>query len=227
MCFSQCCNKVTGKPSPATAGSRATLHRFFETPEKPTTKQARELSANIDTDIQEEGTGDAIPIALPSEKRYEDGPGVHEDTEVGAKAAILRKQGEISLFDKKEDRQRRKQERVLRRDRKVRRQLRLASATPGYGEVEGPASGGVTMVTRNGNQIEASDMEGVSTNIINIGNKTGGLVSATELQGETKMGQPSTDVAAQRAEEGEVEETMMYVRRIQRKKERAVHVILQ
>ena len=70
-------------------------------------------------------------------------------------------------------------------------------------------------------------MEGVSTNIINIGNKTGGLVSATELQGETKMGQPATDVAAQRAEEGEVEETMMYVRRIQRKKERAVHAILQ
>ena len=40
MCFAQCCNKVIGKPSLATAGSRATRHRFFEKPEKAI-KEAR------------------------------------------------------------------------------------------------------------------------------------------------------------------------------------------
>ena len=46
MCFAQCFNKVTGKPSPTTAGSRATLHRFFKMPEKAIKEAKRPTSYN-------------------------------------------------------------------------------------------------------------------------------------------------------------------------------------
>ena len=65
MCFLQCCNKVDGKPSPATARSRATLHRFFSTPEKT---QEPKLALNVLEDEDNESTqkederGDVITI---------------------------------------------------------------------------------------------------------------------------------------------------------------------
>ena len=168
-----------------------------------------------------------ITIALSVDKRDEDGQGVPEDKEVGAKAAILHKHGKISIFGKRADRQRIKQERVLRRTRKAKRQLRLASAITGDREVEGPAAGGGAMGNRNENQTEASYIEGASTNIMNIGNETGGLISATDLQGKTKMGQPAKDGTAQRAGEEDEEEKKRELRRIERKEERAVHALLQ
>ena len=76
-------------------------------------------------------------------------------------------------------------------------------------------------------QTEASEFEGVSTIINNIGNENGVPISATELQGETEMVQPATDGATQRAEEDEVKETRRYIRRIERKEERAVHALIQ
>ena len=49
-------------------------------------------------------------------------------------------------------------------------------------------------------------MEGAGIKSYNIDNKKGGPISATELQGATKMGQPANDGAAQREEEEEEEE---------------------
>ena len=93
MCFSQCCNKVIGKPSPATAGSRATLHRFFETPEN-TTKQVK----SSDSDQREEETGEAVTIALPVDRIEEDRPGGPEYLEVGATAYIPSKHSDFAIF---------------------------------------------------------------------------------------------------------------------------------
>ena len=70
-------------------------------------------------------------------------------------------------------------------------------------------------------------MEGVGKNITNIGNTHGVVVSATDLLGKTKTGQPATDGADQRAEEEEVEENRREKRRIERKEERAVYALLQ
>ena len=92
MCFSQCCNKLTGKPSPATTGSRATLHRFFETPEK-TTKEVN----RSDSYQQERETGEAIMIAPSVDRIEQDGPGVPEDSDVGATAPIASKQSEFVI----------------------------------------------------------------------------------------------------------------------------------
>ena len=98
MCFAQCCNKVTGKPSPATAGSRATLHRFLETPEKAIKEAKRPTTYNEDRE-----TGEAIMIA-PSVDRIEQyGPGVPEDSEVGATAFIASKQSDFVILPELKD----------------------------------------------------------------------------------------------------------------------------
>ena len=66
MCFSQCCNKVDRNPSPATAGSRATLHRFFSTPENTHVLKTA-LNALEDKDNKaskkDDNRGEAIKIA--------------------------------------------------------------------------------------------------------------------------------------------------------------------
>ena len=93
MCFSQCCNKVKGKPSPATAGSRATLHRFFETPEKPSKPASGSSSLNEDR-----GTGGAITIAPFEDKKELVRPEVPDDSEIGAKALIATKSGDLAIF---------------------------------------------------------------------------------------------------------------------------------
>ena len=98
MCFSQCCNKVTGKPSPATAGSRATLHRFFETPEKAIKEAKRPTSYN-----EERETGEAITIAPSEDRKEQDGPGVSENLEVGATAPIASKPSDFAIFAKSSD----------------------------------------------------------------------------------------------------------------------------
>ena len=146
MCILQRCNKVPGKPSPAT------LHRFFITPEKSITKPALALAATTKIDLQEEGTGEAITTAPPKENREDDGEGVPEDTEVGAKAAPSKEQGDISLFGGKTDRQRRKAKRALQRARKAKRQLCLAPVVPYDGEVEGPAAGRIITENREKNR---------------------------------------------------------------------------
>ena len=95
MCLSQCCNKVTGKPSPATAESRATLHRFFETPEK-ITKQVK----SSDSYQQERETREAIMIAPSVERIEQYEPGVPEDLEVGPRPLPLQNRA-ISRFSRK------------------------------------------------------------------------------------------------------------------------------
>ena len=101
MCFSQCCNKVKGKPSPATAGSRATLHRFFETPEKPS-KEARGTSSLN----EDRGTGEAITIAPFEDREEQVRPGVPDDSEIGAKAPIASKSSDLAIFALSMDKER-------------------------------------------------------------------------------------------------------------------------
>ena len=89
---------MTGKPSPATAGSRATLHRFFETPEK-TTKEVNRSNSYL----QERETGEVITIAPSVDRIEQDGPGVPEDSEVGATAPIASKPSDFVIFAESKD----------------------------------------------------------------------------------------------------------------------------
>ena len=80
MRYLQCCKKVAGKPSLATAGSRATLHSFFLNPEKSTKPALALQTVTKKLDLEEEGTGEAITIASPEDKREGDEQSNPEDT---------------------------------------------------------------------------------------------------------------------------------------------------
>ena len=115
MCFLQCFNKVDRKPSLATAGSRATLHRFFSTPEK-TQEPKPALEAIEDENngsIQKEDKrGDVITIAPHHEADEEDiVENYPEDSGAVAKAACIE-----TTADKqqKTERTRRNSKRTLR-----------------------------------------------------------------------------------------------------------------
>ena len=109
------------------------------------------------------------------------------------------------IFAKKESKMGRKQERALRRVRKMtKRNLRLDLVT----EVE---------IYAHESQTEASEVEGTMTTSNNIGYTKGVATSATELSCEMKTGQPAKDGAVQREEEEEAEEQMREKRRMERK----------
>ena len=121
MCLSQCCNKVDGKPSPATAGSRATLHRFFLTPDK--TQEPKSAIDDEDKDNEsrkEEGAiGEAIDNALnqgaDEDDKEESEP---EDLGTAAKAVCIEEQVENQ---RRIDTIIRRDEILLRRAQKARR----------------------------------------------------------------------------------------------------------
>ena len=144
MCYLQCCNKVAGKPSPVTAGSRATLHSFFLALEKTQpTKPALALSeVTHKPDQEKEETGEAITILLPDEDKEGKDRSDPEESKVGAMATSTKNLVAISRNTDKTERHRRKADRALWRARKARRQLCLPPNAASDKEGEGPAGGG-------------------------------------------------------------------------------------
>ena len=115
---------MEGKPSLATAGSRATLHSIFLTPKKnllPNPALAQ-LEENQKSGQKEDETGEAIMIASPHEDEEDAAVKNSEDSKAGAKATSTETS---AANERKSERNRRKAERALRRARKARRQLRL------------------------------------------------------------------------------------------------------
>ena len=192
---------MDGKPSLATEGLTANLHRLFLTPEK-THQPKPALDAledeNNESRQKEDERGEAITIAPNHEvdKEYivEKYP---EDSVAVAKAACIETTADKQ---KKTNRTIRKAERTFRRSQKAQRQIRLAQDTDINQEEDGPTGDGkIKGVNDRIDNIGASATEGAPKYEVNIVLKNTSLLRATLFNSrpckEEERGQPAKEGA--------------------------------